>query len=809
MKFDSLIGSHSTQAFPMPANHNSFTLKEEFNSLFVEARAIDRVINPHPMMRMPVDIVCEIFEAAARADPDAPLLLTMTCEAWKGLVIETSKLWSDIRIDVDNDDVLENLHLSLLLSKNSPLDIAITGVCASDEIVNGLTPHVHRIRALELFMYREARVPFRVLGGTPPNGLSSLCRLAIESASYNENGPVPSKHPLERASDDQNTISETDVSLIKSLPLLSSLNALVLHVPGIVSMDQLQFPRVESLRLVMKDTPMVLENLTCNNLKNLDVVLDDTSREGWWDLLVKSLTYPRLESLAVDVTLDRLKNEWSRTWDSRAFKRLPAQRTIRCVTVALSFSDRKYLSASGHEGNVEYLCGDLLQELTDSVPSLKELRLLHVPYLHAPFIWPSREVLSNLQQLELQVPAIVYDEYMPVIELPNLRELRYYGFVAPRTTQLPRIRTPSLEYLEIMHHRKAIHPILGKVDRHWPSMSRRIISYEEYSKGRENTSKDFPTSEFLPRPQGPDLYLSVIHQSMTLRELRLHFGTEEDGPQFTSTRFPELRALHCSLSVFRLIDAPKLQELHLLWPGRVETMNLGPPPPGEWVQEMLRGLITLDLYSHFDPRFHEVPQRGNIMVRKWMLCLHSLQTLILGRRLTTINALIDCLWNNPTLCPRLTTIDSFSYPWRWSSLRDCIEKRNHLAMRDPSVHPIRTLRFPLALHRNISDRLKESLSGEFAGPFVAVPLQPYALEELIQPDDEVEQRPEAWCAACIRSGNAFECLRPEMEDQGSKFWRNHEYYIKQGCTRHWNHGTDRGVTITAYNVQLSGYLEGA
>ena len=108
------------------------------------------------MTRMPVDIICEIFKAAALANPDALLLLTMTCKAWKRLVIETSKLWSDIIIDVDNDDVLGSLHLSLLLSRNWPLDIAITGVCASDEIVNGLTPHVHRIRTLELFMHQEA-----------------------------------------------------------------------------------------------------------------------------------------------------------------------------------------------------------------------------------------------------------------------------------------------------------------------------------------------------------------------------------------------------------------------------------------------------------------------------------------------------------------------------------------------------------------------------------------------------------------------------------------------------------------------------
>jgi len=405
---------------------------------------------------------------------------------------------------------------------------------------------VHRIRVLELSLFREARVPFRVLGCTLPDGLSSLRQLAIGSASYNETTPVPSTHPLQRASDDQNTINETDLVLIKTLPLLSSLNALVLHVPGIVSMDQLQLPRVESLRLVMKDTPMVLENLTCNNLRNLDVVLDDTSREGWWDLLVKSLTYPRLESLVVDVTLDRLKNEWTKPWDLYEFKRLATHTTIKCVVVALSFPDRKYLSAGGYEGNVEYPCGDLLRELTESVPSLKELRLLHVPYLHAPFIWPSPEVLGNLQQLEMQVPAVVHDEYIPVIELPNLRDLRYYGIVAPETTQLPRLCTPSLEYLEIMDHPQAMHPILGRVDRHWPNMSRPEISSKKYSISRGNSSKDFPVYDSLPKPQGPELY-PVIHQSVTLRELRLYFRNELRGPQIPMTRFPELRVLHCSL----------------------------------------------------------------------------------------------------------------------------------------------------------------------------------------------------------------------------------------------------------------------
>jgi len=790
----------------MPANYGSLVLKQEFNSLFGDARAIDRIINPHPITRIPVEIVREIFEAAARADPDAPALLAMTCMAWKKLVIETSKLWSDIVIDVGRDDMFETLQLSLLLSKIWPLDIAITGVCASDEIINGLIPHAHRIRALELLLYREARVPFRVLGGTPPDGLSSLRRLSIESASYNENSSVPSKHPLERASNNQNTINETDLFLIKSLPLLSSLKALVLHAPGVVNMGELQLPRVESLRLVMKDAPTVLENLTCNNLKNLDVVLDDTSREGWWDLLVKCLTYPRLESVALDVTLDRVKNEWSKPWNSREFKRLASQPIIKCAVVALSFSDRKYISAEGHEANVEYLCGDLLRELTESVPSLKVLRLLHVPYLHAPFIWPSPQVLYNLQRLELQVPAIVSDEYIPVIELPNLRDLRYYGHVYPKTTQLPRLRTPCLEYLEIMHHLKAIHPILVQVDRHWPDMIRRPIAHVKYSKSRGNTSKDFPTTEFLPKPQGSDLYFPVIHQSVALRELRLFFSFAKypHRPEFMLTDFPELRALHCSVSIFWFINAPKLEELHLLWEARAESKTFNSLPLEEQVQTMLHGLIKLDIYSHFDPRFH-ARDYGPMTIREWMRQLHSLQALILGQRFSFLDEFINDLWSNPKLCPRLTTIDSFTYPMQWSELRDCIEKRNHLAMQDISVHPIRTLRFPLALHRNISDRLKESLSGEFAGPFVAIPLQPYALEELIQPDTEAEERPKQWCFGCIRSGNAFGCLKPETNTRFVTL----QYFINSGCPRHWNRGPDRGVTITAYNLQVSGYLGGA
>ena len=43
--------------------------------LFDEARAINPIISPHPMLRIPSDAIRENFEAETRSDPDVPLLL--------------------------------------------------------------------------------------------------------------------------------------------------------------------------------------------------------------------------------------------------------------------------------------------------------------------------------------------------------------------------------------------------------------------------------------------------------------------------------------------------------------------------------------------------------------------------------------------------------------------------------------------------------------------------------------------------------------------------------------------------------------
>jgi len=144
------------------------------------------------------------------------------------------------------------------------------------------------------------------------------------------------------------------------------------------------------------------------------------------------------------------------------------------------------------------------------------------------------QTLLALQKLELNVPGIVRDKLMPVIELPGLCELRYYGYVKPEATQLPSLRTPCLQYLEIMHHPRSIHPVHGQITRHWPGFGRKYISSRNYRTSLNNSVKDFPKDT-----QVVDPLLRVIHQSFALRELRLYLGDpdREDNIGFELTTF--------------------------------------------------------------------------------------------------------------------------------------------------------------------------------------------------------------------------------------------------------------------------------
>ena len=538
-------------------------LRNQFNTLFEEARKKDSALTPRPIMCVPLELVREIFEAAARADPDAPLHLLETCMAWRAFVLETPSIWKNIHIAVDDEDALKALPAFLLLSKIEKLDVTIIGTRAPESVVDKLAQAAHRIRALEICLHKAAREPFRGLSSAPPDGLCSLSRLAVVTYSVAQarDAEPQAIQALERVEQDQNALDGMDLNLLQTLPMLESLTALVLHDVGIVGVPPLELLSLKSLRIVLKNSPALLQSLKCESLQSLDVILEDTSRDGWWDLLLASLVYPQLVELSVDATLDRKEDDWSSPWDAQLRSRLPTRDTITTLTIALAFSDWKYIWDL--ERTVEYLCGYLLDEFIACFPYLSNLHILRVPFSHSPFIWPMEQILLTLRKLELNIPAVVYDKPSPVIELPNLSELRYYGYVSPQTTRLPSLRTPCLQYLEIMHHWKSVHPVHGQINRYWPGDIRRRICGPGFSISAQNSVKDFPEDI-----QEVDPLLPIIHRSFALRELRLHLGVpvRRENFGFDSTTFPVLKRLHCSIFYLTRIGAPQLEELYLLWP---------------------------------------------------------------------------------------------------------------------------------------------------------------------------------------------------------------------------------------------------
>ena len=109
------------------------------------------MVNPHPMLQMPLDIIREIFEVAARFDPD----LSGDLSAVEGVGVRDS---SNIKVAFDEEDVLEALPLALLLSSNLPLDIVLTGVRASRSLLDEFVPHTGRIRSLSMLSSLTALV---------------------------------------------------------------------------------------------------------------------------------------------------------------------------------------------------------------------------------------------------------------------------------------------------------------------------------------------------------------------------------------------------------------------------------------------------------------------------------------------------------------------------------------------------------------------------------------------------------------------------------------------------------------------------
>ena len=782
-------------------------LKEQFDRLFDEAREQDRILSPHPITLLPVELLREIFEWASRVDANAPLALLETCPAWAAIVLNTPSMWRNIDINADSaDEIMEPLQLYLHCSKALLLDITMRGRGASIEVLSELLLHTSRIRTLELRLSRKAKEPIHVLK-EPEGGLTSLSTLALERFPGEVILEPPTDEavdPFTRAKWRKSGFDDLDLRVITTLPSLALLRALVLQGVHHMVIAPVELPKLETLHLLLKESPQLLQNFQCQALQSLHVNLEDTSREGWWDLLLAALKFKKLDSLVLDVTLDRSKDDWHNPWDMLEFARLPSHERISELAVTLMFADFRYLSRG--EG-AEYLCGALLEQLVEGLPFLRRLRIVHVPFFHAAWIWPSPETLHNLRRLEMNVPANVDDSAGAVIELRNLEELLYYGFVDPKGNRLQQIRTPQLRYLELMHDLHNEHAF-GKQGREWNGLIRRMVDANDYGMRFGNSARDFPAITSNPLTS---IHLPVLHESFALVELRVAFRPWSpgvpyhtwDGVTWSRIYSPVLKTLHTHSWVLRLICASNLEELYLYHCEEDETKNFAeipliternnndPTRPGL----RLWKLKVLVLYPHV-ATYHRPLVK--FPIAPWLPHLESVEMLGLPNTGSTSLSIYDfpkILCENPRLFPSLTKIRSPKYPSSWLRLRECIEVRNHLAMRDGGIHAFKTLEFPCQVHDYIAEPLQAVLSGRFGVEFQPIPEQPFAIPELI-PESSKPEHPSDRCEYCIRAGDLFSCLGLGERDSSGR-----DKFI---CQRHLQ---DTWVAITGTTSELSGYLQ--
>ena len=791
--------------FDISGSPDSFDkLKEQFDRFFDEAREQDRILNPHPITLLPVEVLHEIFEWAGRVDADAPLALVGTCPAWAAIVLSTPSVWRNIDINTDStDEIMEPLQLHLHCSRTLLLDITMRGRGVSNEVLNELLLHTGRIRTLELRLSRKAKEPIHVLK-EPEGGLASLSTLALERFP----GEVLLKPPADEAIDPfsrakwrKSGFDDLDLRVITTLPSLALLRALVLQGVHHMVIAPVELPKLETLHLLLKESPQLLQNFQCRVLQSLHVNLEDTNRGGWWDLLLAALNFKKLDSLVLDVTLDRSKDDWHNPWDMLAYARLPSHERISELAVTLMFADFRYCSKGA---DAEYLCGALLEQLVEGLPFLRELHLKHVPFFHAAWTWPSPETLRNLRRLEMNVPANVDDGDGTVIELLNLEELSYYGFVDPKCNRLQQIRAPQLRYLELMHDIHNDHAF-GKQGREWNGLVRMMVDSNNYGTRFGNSARDFPA--IISKPLD-SIQLPILHESFRLVELRVAFRARHSGAlghdavTWHRIHSPVLKTLHTHSWVLRLICASNLEELYLYHgedesncfaeiPLIPERTNNDPTRPGL----RLWKLKVLVIYPHIVTDYTPL---GKFPIAPWLPHLESVETLGLpavGAISLSINNFSTIMCENPRLFPSLIKIRSPQYPSSWLRLRDCIEVRNHLAMRDGRIRAFKTLEFPCQVHDYIAEPLQAVLSGRFGVGFRSIPDQPCAIPELI-PENSKPKHPSDRCFYCIRSGDLFSCLG--LSDPDGHGLDRHI------CQRHLQ---GLWVGITGTTSELSGYLQ--
>jgi hypothetical protein len=680
---------------------------------------------------------------APRSQPISPFVLTSVSRRWSQFVTSSPQLWSHLLIDIDNDDALECLQLSLLLSRNTRLFIALSeSSIACDAIVMDLLRVDDRIDTL---VY-------------PPNASrSSLAKFqsGLEAARY-QHEPICLWYILEVQSviwPQRHTNHYSFPTSIRSLrmdgllPLanlvtLSPFQSLSFLSVGIgrdrgLSLgpeSRLELPNLERLKLQMAfashqrvQIPLVL---ICGKLKYLHLrrALElDLDNPQWdpsvWlkfeavDALQELQIYLDIEAVtdvgSIHPLVERLQGEWlqqrQREWKQREQREPREMRSfLRLQQMQLRERLQQTVLGEGLMGQRADLMpqkSKLLQEQRqlrkdmDRVHFMTSLQTDWRQWLNLPDflenVWQSSlEVTfstrngSNAfitdiieESLLLEVPRLIEVSTSEILHIfpEHLQKLHLHGFRIPGL--LSPTNLPNLVSLEIIA--VTLNDLL-------------IIRYIQMPQLRDLRVQTKKGSGELHKYDWRDITTNLLDCISLIVEIPIpHHKPGNHVPVF---HLPRTRSLNIS-SPYVPLYLCLVEPAQLLYSLRAELDNSS----AAWQDN----LVTEWINPH-----HGIPGRAKF--GKMM----SLQRLVLENGQYTlgkpppIDELFNFLTQNIHICPQLTSIAVAQCPSSWPNFLHQLGMRNRQAIFSRATKCIEELVFYQPLHATIIGWLMEAIKAK-------------------------------------------------------------------------------------------------
>ena len=220
---------------------------------------------------LPSELILDILLLATSLDNDLPLKLTLVSPTWESFATAQPLLWSDIYVRLKDDECIERLRLSLVLSRSTPIDVTLVykpsqiqkhdPYLSLQRALYCLVPHSSRLRSL--VMLRDFGPRFHI---TPA---LTLCTIYGEGGSGIDFPELPIPATIHH-------LRLPGLNSFQTLHPWHDLRSLFIDSPDVnlypMHRDTVVFPHLRDLTLINTGSTTTERILSCIDAKRLEAI---------------------------------------------------------------------------------------------------------------------------------------------------------------------------------------------------------------------------------------------------------------------------------------------------------------------------------------------------------------------------------------------------------------------------------------------------------------------------------------------------------------------------------------------------------